>query len=308
MTDRLNDLLTDILSSYRLTARVHAHASYCGDWALNTSGFRRVTFHLLGRGSCWLHLRHATAPIRLHAGDFVMFPHDAWHVLAPTDSLEKAATQASPDDGSATTVMCGYFDFGERGRNPIVEALPEVVLVRAEDTARHADLEQLARLMLTEADSDQIGAQHVLDRLSEALFVMVLRFHIERNTERRGLLAMMADPRLSKALAMAHHDPGRPWTVESLARAAGMSRTAFASRFNELVGEPPMEYLTRQRMRIADRLLRDPKRSVAWVAEQVGYATETAFRRAYKRVQGVGPGAVRRGRASPVDAEAASST
>ncbi|MEE4376883.1 MAG: AraC family transcriptional regulator [Candidatus Competibacteraceae bacterium] len=294
MTYRSDDLLTEVLSSYRLSARVFAHASYCGHWEINTAGRHKATFHLIGRGTCWLQRHEGETVIPLQAGDLVVFPHDAWHLLTACPRPTETIGYPQSDQGPATTVMCGYFDFGEQGRNPILESLPEVIIVRAEQTARYAKLEQLARLILMEADSEQIGSQLVLDTLAAALFVMILRFQLENSTDRHGLLAALADPQLAKALAAAHRAPGNAWTVEALAAVAGLSRTTFAIRFTELVGESPMQYLNAVRMRRANELLQNPRCSVAMIAEAVGYHTEAAFRRAYKRHYGIGPGAARR--------------
>lgn len=298
MTYRSEDLLADVLSGYRLTASVFRHDDWCGRWQVNTSGSRRTMFHLIGRGACWLHLKGRGAPVALAGGDLVVFPHDAWHVLTPTPARPRSGATAFPAgdaEGPVTNLLCGYFDFGV-ARNPILEALPEMIHIRCEQTPAYARLESLARLILAEAEAGDDGQHLVLGRLADALFVMVLRAYVGEAKDRRGLLAALADARVSKALAAAHREPGRPWTVESLAHAAGMSRTAFSVTFGELVGEPPLRYLTALRMRRAAELLQDRGRSVAAVAEELGYETEAAFRRAFKRVQGVGPGAVRRGR------------
>lgn len=300
MTFRSEDVLSDVLSGYRLAASVFHHDDWCGRWQVNISGSRRTTFHLIGRGACWLHLK-GRAPIPLAGGDLVVFPHDAWHVLTPTPARPRSGATVFPAgeaEGPVANLLCGYFDFGVAARNPILEALPEFIHIRGERTPAYARLESLARLILAEADAGDDGQHLVLGRLADALFVTVLRAYLHEARDQRGLLAALADPRISKALAAAHREPGRRWTVAALARVAAMSRTAFSVTFGKLLGEPPLRYLTDFRMRRAVELLRDRGRSVAVVAEELGYQTEAAFRRAFKRVQGVAPGAVRRGRAS----------
>jgi AraC-like DNA-binding protein len=138
----------------------------------------------------------------------------------------------------------------------------------------------------------------VLDRLAEAMFVLVLRHHMARAPELTGFLAALKDERVARALAALHRRPGESWRVNTLAREAGMSRTVFAERFVALLGRTPMQYLAAWRMHLADEMLRAHRSSVAQVAERLGYQTETAFRRAFRRVRGVGPGGVRR-RARP---------
>ena len=295
MSDRSDeDLLSIVLASFKLQAHVFEHATYCGNWSLNTSGSQRATFHLIGRGSARLRLAPEQPDIPLRGGDLVVLPHDAWHTLAGWPETGTAGAECDTDTG--TVVMCGYIDFGEGPGNPVLDALPEVVVVRSEDIQASGRIDQLARLMLAEAEQRAPGWQVAVDRLADTLFVQVIRHHLQRQAQPRGWLAALADPRLSRALNAMHHAPGEAWSVESLARSAGMSRTAFAQHFARLVGRTPMDYLGDLRMREADRLLRDPNQSVARVAEQMGYSTEAAFRKAFKRVWGVGPGAQRRNR------------
>jgi AraC-like DNA-binding protein len=281
-----SDLLSRILADLRLSAEIFAHAEYCGMWRLDTSGAGRAAFHLIGRGSCWLHHGGQAAPVPLQSGDLILFPRDAQHEIRPARHPEEGSD-------STTTILCGYFDFGEYGHNPILDALPDFIHVPAEHGPEAGSAEIAMRLLLSEARRQQPGRQLVLDRFAEGLFVMVLRHVLAQSEDRRGLLAALSDPRLSHVLDVVHRKPKQPWTVESLAHEAAMSRTAFSVTFRERVGMPPMRYLMELRMRMADRLLRERRVSVARVAEEVGYADETAFRRAYSRFFGIGPGAAR---------------
>jgi len=147
--------------------------------------------------------------------------------------------------------------------------------------------------MLVEYEAGAAGRQGVLDRLAEAMFVLVLRHHMTRAPEVTGFLAALKDERVARALASLHRKPGEAWRVNTLAREAGMSRTVFAERFALLLGRTPMQYLAAWRMHLADEMLKS-RSSVAQVADRLGYQTETAFRRAFKRVRGVGAGDVRR--------------
>lgn len=287
------DLLSSVLSAYQLRAGVYGHPQLCGIWQVGTSGHKRAAFHIVGRGQCWLHLRHGAAPEPLQGGDLVVFPHDAWHMLTGTPELHGEDNRMTTDgEGSFTTLVCGYFEFLAGDKNPILDALPEVIVVRREDAGRH--LELIGQLLLEEAQAEGIGTRTVLDKLADTLFVMVVRQHIQHMADQRGLLAALADPRLRKALAAMHREPAHAWTLETLAQLAGMSRASFAQRFSDLVGTTPIDYLTRWRMTQAELLLRNPQISVASVAECVGYETEAAFRKAFKRVHGVGPGSIRR--------------
>lgn len=286
-----SDLLSRILSGMHLRAEVFAHADYCGVWQLDTSGSGRAAFHLVGRGACWLDLGQERPPVPLNAGDMVLFPRDARHEI-------RADATGREGSETTTTVMCGYFDFGDQGHNPVLDALPDVIHVPAEDAADSGAVAATTRLLFAEARKRHPGRQLVLDRLSEALFVLVLRHVLERSDNRRGLLAALSDHRLARALDAMHRHPGRPWSVASLAREAAMSRTAFSVAFSERVGVPPIRYLTELRLRLADRMLRDGGLSVTEVAERAGYGDETSFRRAFSRFFGVGPGVARRGQES----------
>jgi len=296
MSDRsLDDLLSDFLLQSQVRASVFATPSVCGAWRINTTGMHRLGFHLVARGSCWLHMRGFAAPVPLHAGDLLMIPGDHWHVLSPeVDLQDDRMVLTEEGEGPRTDLICGSISLSDAGADALLRSLPELVLLRTEEGEPGARLETLARLMAIESRRQDSGRQVVLDRLADVLLIMVLRHVMERGLVRSGLLAAMADPRLSRALAAMHADPGAAWTLVGLAECAGMARTAFAQRFAAVVGETPINYLSGWRMQQAEALLRDRRNSVAQVAEHLGYATEAAFRRAFKRVRGIGPGEVRR--------------
>ena len=291
----VDDLLSEFLIQSHVHASVFATPSLCGAWRVNTSGMHRLGFHLVARGSCWLHMRGFAAPEPLRAGDLLVIPGEQWHVLSPEVELD-GEDMVLPEGGTGprTDLICGGIAFPDATAEALLLSLPQLVLLRTMDGETDSRLEPLARLMGAEARSQDNGRQVVLDRLADVLLVMLLRHVMRHGLVRRGLLAAIADPRLSKALAGMHSDPGEVWTLTKLAAEAGMARTAFSQRFTSVMGETPIHYLTRWRMQLADGMLRDRNLSVAQIAEQLGYATEAAFRRAFKRVRGVGPGQVRR--------------
>ena len=296
------DLLSDVLHSLRLRARIFKQGSYCGAWALDSTGATGAIFHLIGRGQAWVHRERQREPLVVRGGDLVMFPHADWHQLSGTPKRQPGMRLATTGSGPFTTVLCGMAEFEAGGVNPIMQALPPVIVVRSEDQNTSAELHALARLMLVEYEAGAAGRQGVLDRLAEVMFVLVLRHHMQRAPELKGFLAALKDERIARALSALHRAPGEDWRVDTLAREAGMSRTVFAERFAELVGQTPMQYLAMWRMHLADEMLRVRHSSVAQIAERLGYQTETAFRRAFRRVRGVGPGDVRR-RAQALEAE-----
>lgn len=290
------DLLSSVLNAYHLRAGLYTSARLCGEWQLGTSGDRRASFHVIGDGRCWLHTRGAEAE-PLGAGDLVVLPHDDWHLLSGTPSLHGEDNRLVMEgEGPFTTVLCGYFEFVAGRLNPMLEALPRVIRVRDAQTSE--PLRMLLRLILLEAGGDGVGSKSVLDRLGDTLFVMVIRHYLGHTENPAGFLAAMADLRLRKALDAIHNDPAGDWSVERLCQVSGTSRTMLTARFTELLGVAPMEYVTRWRMTQAELMLRDPSVTVAHAADRVGYESETSFRKAFKRLFGIGPGAVRPGRAA----------
>lgn len=288
------DLLSDVLLSLRLKVGIFQQGRYCGAWALDAGNVAHAVFHLIGRGQAWVHRPGEREPLAVRGGDLVMFPHGGWHQLSGTPKRQPGTRLEATGDGSYTTVLCASVEFDAGPRNPIMQALPPAIVVRSEDTGTSAELHALARLMLTEYEAAAPGRQGVLDRLADAMFVLVLRHQMQRAPELKGFLAALKDERIAQALTALHAAPEKDWAVDKLARQAGMSRTVFAERFARLVGQSPMQYLAAWRMHLADGLLRARRASVAQIAEQLGYQTETSFRRAFKRVRGVGPGDVRR--------------
>ena len=287
------DLLSDVLQTLRLRGHIFKQGSYCGEWALDATGASGTIFHLIGRGQAWVHHEGEGEPLIVRGGDLVMFPHAGWHQLSGTPQRQPGMCSGGTGEGPFTTVLCARADFEAGGVNPVLQALPPVIVVRSEDRDTSAELHALARLMLVEYEAGAAGRRGVLDRLAEAMFVLVLRHYMTRAPELKGFLAALKDERVARALAALHRKPGDDWRVDTLAREAGMSRTVFAERFTALLGRTPMQYLAAWRMHLADEMLRS-RSSVAQVADRLGYQTETAFRRAFKRVRGVGPGDVRR--------------
>ncbi len=286
------DLLSDALSRLHLRARVYALPSVCGAWQIDPGDHPGAQFHLISRGSGYLLLDNQ-APKMLRAGDLCVFPRGAMHRLASNQDSHVEGTWERPEpDTPYTSLICGQFEF-EQGSPPgLLDALPDAIVVPAEDVDER--FSALLRLLADESLHIDAGSGVVLNRLADALFVMVLRHYIQRTRSKRGLLAAATDPRIAAALLAIQRQPGQPWTVAALAQLAGMSRTAFSARFSELMRTSPMAYLARWRMHEADRLFRDTRNSVARVAEQLGYETEAAFRRAYKRITGQTPGSVRK--------------
>lgn len=278
-------VLQSLLRAYQLQARVTDRFEACGHWDEPAPEAQHAWFHVVEQGVC--HIRSGAGPmLQLLPGDLVVFPHGSAHQLcsAPT------AGQAAPE--ARVVMLCGEFHFDGPAATPLLRALPSSIVVRAD--ADQGRLAALAAVLRGEAEAQAFGSRAVLDKLCDALFVIALRDHLRQATPDHGLLAALLDPRLSVALAALHAAPGQDWSVQTLADQALMSRAAFAARFTDLLGEPPMRYLLRWRMITALARLRDRRASVAQVASELGFETEAAFRRAFKRIHGFGPGLARR--------------
>lgn len=290
------DVLTSILRTLRLRVRLMSRGDYCGQWALDSGERNKATFHLVGRGELWLHCSSRKEPLLLREDDLLFFHRPQWHQFSCSAERKDRASpgrQPRDDEEPVTTVICCVVEFESGAHNLVLSSLPEMSIVHCRQDQASAELIALARHMLSEHDAETPGFESVMERLAEALFIEVLRHHMRLGQE-RGLLRALADPQLGQALSALHAQPGRDWDVESLAAVASMSRSHFARRFGECLGTTPMAYLAQWRMNLADELLLDPRQSVARVAETLGFQTEAAFRRAFKRLRKVGPGTVRR--------------
>lgn len=276
--------LASVLGAHQLRATITDDIRYCGHWREREPATTHATFHLMAAGCCRVEGEALEHALQLEAGDLIIFTRGAAHTLCSVAVADAPAADA--------VMLCGELHFVSGTRNPVLDALPDCVVVRGRDS--EAQFGQLAQLMGAVSRRPEFGCQVVLDKLADALFVMAVRHHLNRAEHARGLLAALLDAKLALALDALHGRLGDDWTVERLAQVACMSRTAFALRFSEVIGQSPHQYLTATRMIEALRLLKDPRLSTAMISERLGYQSEAAFRRSFKRVHGRGPGAFRR--------------
>lgn len=291
----MTDALTRILSHLDLRAGIFAHARYCGRWAVNTSGSRMATFHLVQAGGAWLHLPGA-APRRLGSGDLVLFPRDQTHLLAsgPDTFAEEEVNRAKPVDESPDVVMlCGYFEFAGRTAWRLLDALPDAVVISCRDADGGFQLSALVELINGELASSPLGSEAVVNFYAQALFIHILRTAVAEGLAGK-LLSALSDPQLGPVLDLIHAAPEQPLSLERLAACAAMSRSAFAQRFRELTGDTPMRYLAHWRMQLAAELLTASNSPMVEIAERCGYTSEVAFRKTFRRLMGVAPGAYRK--------------
>jgi len=293
-----DDALTRLLDRVRMDARLFKHRDYCGHWAIDTSGTGLVPFHLIEKGSGWLHAP-GQAPQLLQAGDFVLFPRDLPHLVASeAGPTAAAAVQGKPLAGAMTdnfaSILCGFYAFRSRAVVPLLDDLPAIVVIAdARRNPATAGIGYLIDAALTELDHDLPGRSAALRDLARLLFVHVLRDRMARGLSQH-FLAALGDPRIGKALTLIHSELGRELGLATLAGRAGMSRSAFSSRFHALVGTTPAKYVTAWRMQEAATLLETTSSSVEQIAGICGYGSPIAFRKAFKATTGSTPGQVRR--------------
>jgi AraC-like DNA-binding protein len=259
-------------------------------------------FAMLSRGNCWLSVEGIPEPIPLAGGDCFLLAPGTSIVLRdsprtrPRCSFREVGAKASNNvahyggGGAPTTIVCGSLSFDRASLKPITQLLPCFILIKSDQArilALHITMQALASEMAEQAP----GSEVVATRLAEVLFIQVLRAHIVSGPKRnKGWLRAIFDPQIGTALSAVHDKVNIPWTVESLAEAAGMSRSAFAARFKELLGQTPLEYVTGWRMQKAMQLLQQRDRKLIGVARSVGYESDAAFSKAFKRVVGASPG------------------
>lgn len=288
LDDDRDRVLETVLGAYRMRVEITADVRYCGTWYEQEPATHYGQFHLLTLGECWVSGESLETPVQLREGDLIVFPGGVRHLLSATPD---AHLPANGDPGD-TAMLCGELEFVTGGTNPIFTALPSHFVVRSSESS--AGFRQLATMLAETSRDKRWGRQLVQNKLADSLFTMAVCEYVRRAEHPRGLLAALTDVRLSRSLSAVHERPGEDWTIQSMAREAGMSRTAFAELFAATVGMPPIQYLAHWRATEARRMLKDRRFSVARIAELTGYKSEAAFRRFFKRIEGIGPGKVRR--------------
>jgi len=309
------DPLSDVLRVVRLDGAYFYAVEATEPWSVRAVPAKELTprllpqaehlisYHVLTAGRCWAGVR-GEEQVEMQPGDVIVFPHGDAHLLSslPGLDLEGDDYGTTPEryphtvyigsgGRTAATFVCGFLGCDQRPFNPLLATLPRRLLVRG---LSQGWLSLFARQVVEESRADRAGADTVLTRLAELMFIEVLRRHLETITpEQTGWLAGLRDPMVGKALGLLHARPAHAWTLDELAREVAASRSKFAERFAWLVGEPPMQYLAKWRMQLAANQLAQGSEKVAAVASAVGYESEAAFSRAFKKATGVSPAAWR---------------
>jgi AraC-like DNA-binding protein len=321
------EILSDVLRAVRFNGALFFDVEATASWIAETPPMAQIAarvmpdaehvigFHAVLSGSCWAELTDRSVPaMQLSAGDVIILPGGVRHSLCsapgmraepnlliyyrPTDRPLPFVMQSGGGGTGAGAVrfVCGYIGCDVKPFNPLLDALPDVIHARGHlDSPGWAG--QLIRMALGESEARRDGSEIVLARLSELLFVEVLRGYADTLAhDARGWLAGLRDRHISAALRLIHGRPTEAWTLEDLASEVGLSRSVFAERFTHYVQMPPMHYLGRWRLQLAARLLERPGANISEVSQKVGYESEAAFNRAFKKLMGVPPGVWRKSR------------
>ncbi len=314
------DLLSDLLGTVHLSGAVLFRAEFGEPWAiavpeacdmahmLPTPTEHVVPFHLVDQGRCWIEAGGGER-VWLATGEAVLLPYGAAHRLGGREVAAPASVGAllprppwsevpllrHGGRGGATRVVCGFVHCEELLFSPFLQGLPPLLHVRPGANPAARWLETTIRYTAHEACGADPGSRSLLPRLTELMFVEVLRHHMRSLSDGQvGWLAAANDPVLGRALGWIHRAPAKSWTVEDLARRVGVSRTVLAERFGRRLGQPPMRYLARWRLQVGAQLLRTTSAPLKAIAERIGYVSEAAFGRAFKRLFGVPPADWRR--------------
>jgi AraC-like DNA-binding protein len=303
------DPLGEALHFLRMSGAFYCRSELSSPWGLTLPPMPEyMWFHAPTSGEVLLESQNADERL-LRPGDFALVPHGEGHALrseagAPVPGILDLEREQVSDryeilrhggGGGPATLICGAVRLDHPAGRSMIEVLPPILHLEASGPAQPEWMQSTLRLMASEARELRPGGEAVITRLADILVIQAIRSWLESDpAARSGWLGALQDRQIGRAIALIHREPARPWTVASLARELAMSRSAFAARFTEVVGEPVMTYVARWRMEVAVGSLRDEGATVGQLASELGYRSEAAFSRAFKRVVGVSPGAVRR--------------
>lgn len=303
------DPLGEALHALRMSGVFYCRSEFSAPWGLELPPMRDcLMFHVLTAGRCWIEVAPGERRL-LQAGDLVVLPHGEGHTLVsepgtacgrlfelPREQVsERYEVLRLGGGGAATSVICGAVRFEHPTARHLVAMLPPLICIEAASAPHAQWLQSSLSFMAAEARELRPGGEAVVTRLADILVIQAIRsWMAEDPAARTGWLGALRDRQIGRALALIHREPARHWTLHALAAEAAMSRSAFAARFAELVGMPAMQYLTRWRMHVALARLKERNEGLGELASAVGYQSEAAFSRAFKRLVGVSPGAVQR--------------
>lgn len=299
------DFFNEIFDTLALKGVLYFRTDFSPPWGVTVPAYQSVArFHLVVQGRCLFKVENHPA-VTLNAGDLIMIPHGASHTISDSDLSEKPPLEqvlndsgydgqgvlsvGEGDSKAATQLVCGHLSFRELAQHPILQAMPDYITLSNSCRAKHVLLDNILRMLTQQAFSHEIGAAASITRLSEIVFIELLKASVEDDPQLASILNGFQDPKIGKSLQLIHTTPQSPWTVESLATEVAMSRSRFSLRFQTLMGTGPMSYLADWRLQKALSLLDSSRLSVSQIADKTGYQSPSAFTRAFSGKFGVAP-------------------
>ena len=303
------DPLGEALHFLHMSGLFYTRSEFTAPWGLDLPPLPDcLMFHVVTSGRCWLEVE-GKDPCLLQPGDFALVPHGEGHLLLSAPGVRAAQLFDLPREqvseryeilrygngGEATSMICGAVRFEHPAARDLVRLLPSLICISASLSPEMEWIQSTLRLMAAEARKLQPGGETIITRLADILVIQAIRaWMAEDSLSQPGWLGALQDKQIGRAILLVQRHPERAWTVASLAAEVAMSRSAFAARFKKLVGESPMQYLTRWRMNLALTWLKEEDSSLGELADRLGYQSDAAFSHAFKRFFGTSPGAVRR--------------
>lgn len=289
---RIMDVVSDILRKVKLSSAIYFKSDFSSPWGMKIPQGPFAQFHIVTSGQCLLSMGGQKQLLR--EGDIVVFPMGIGHWIADNEASDKKNGQEVVQsivggdslfkgDLVSTSLICGHFEFDRKVIHPLLRALPEIIHIKNTDREQLSWLEGIINLIIQETEGKNSGSSIITDKLGEVLFVHTLRAYIQQNKNQRGFIAAIQDERIRKAIEAIHYNPQQHWKLSTLAQICGMSRTSFSNKFKALLGETPLSYLRNWRILQAKELLTDGTQSVGEIAEYVGYQSEAAFNRVFKK-------------------------
>jgi len=287
------DALSKILELIKLKAVVYFNSDFSAPWGMQMSKSKFAQFHMIVNGKCFLRIK-SNKTLTLNKGDIVIFPFGTSHLLADNINSKSEnglkVAQSIWDNNPifkgnnvTTTLICGHFEFNSTINHNFIKVLPDIIHIKNISKQKFSWLKTICNLIIQESETENVGKTLAINRLAEVLFINAIReFIIQKNYD-KGFLAALADKNISCALKVIHNAPEKNWTLQKLAKTAGMSRTLFTNKFKTLIGETPMEYVTNWRLLKAKAYLTESNDSVKEIAYKVGYTSNAAFNRIFKK-------------------------
>lgn len=307
------DLLSDILSRMRLSGTLYFRTSFMSPWSIKVPPFNDVSrFHFAHRGRCFVRIDGVADPVLLEQGDLIIITRGASHTLYCDPATENLAVQldevvqtsgftgngtlvyGAPGTDLETQLVCGHFAFDSGTNHPLIDALPQHIYIRNYGETAGSWMESTLRVIGAEAGRERMGSDLIALKMSEIIFAQALRTYLNSDGADQPVLAGFSDPNIARVLNAIHQDPAFNWTLDELAQIAGMSRTSFATKFSRCMSTTPLGYITQWRMQIARQSLAESNIPIINVAEAVGYQSEAAFGRVFKKHFETAPATYRR--------------